>query len=68
LGTHQGSVDPVHLQSYFEALTFRFNSRNSSSRGLVFRRLIEQGVVAGPLTAAELTFDCDWSSSHGRRS
>jgi ISXO2-like transposase domain len=68
LGTHQGSVTPAHLQSYLEALTFRFNRRNSSSRGLVFRRLIEQAVVAGPLTTAELTFGYDWSSSHGRRS
>jgi len=68
LGTHQGSVTPAHLQSYLEALTFRFNRRNSRSRGLVFRRLIEQAVVAGPLTVPELTFDCDWSSSHVRRS
>ena len=55
MGAHQGSVDPIHLQSCFEALTFRFNRRTSSSRGLVVRRLIEQGVVAGLLTAAELT-------------
>jgi len=54
LGAHQGSVDLVHLHSYFEALTFRFNRRNSNSRGLVFRRLIQQGVVARSLTAAEL--------------
>jgi len=46
LGAHQGSVDPAHLQSYLEELAFRFNRRSSSRRGLVFRRLIEQAVVA----------------------
>jgi hypothetical protein len=68
LGTHQGSVTPAHLQSCPEVFTFRFNRRSSGSRGLVFRRLIEQAVVAGPLTEAELTFGYDWSRSQGRRS
>jgi len=68
LGTHQGSVTPAHQQSYLEEFTFRFNRRSSGSRGLVFRRLIEQAVVAGPLTEAELTFGYDWSRSQGRRS
>ncbi len=49
LGTHQGSVDPEHLQSYLEEFTFRFNRRTSRSRGLVFRRLLEQSVVTGPI-------------------
>jgi transposase-like protein len=68
LGTHQGSVTPAHLQSYLEEYTFRFNRRSSDSRGLVFRRLMEQAVVAGPLTEAELTFGYDWSLRQGRRS
>jgi transposase-like protein len=68
LGTHQGSVTPAHLQSYLEEYTFRFNRRSSGSRGLVFRRLMEQAVVAGPLTEAELTFGYDWSLRQGRRS
>lgn len=66
LGTHQGSVTPAHLQSYLEEFTFRFNRRSSGSRGLVFRRLIEQAVVAGQLTEAELTFGYDWSRSKWR--
>ncbi len=53
LGTHQGAVDPVHLRSYLEEFTFRFNRRNSRSRGLVFRRLLEQAVATGPVTEAE---------------
>ena len=68
LGTHQGSVVPAHLQSYLEEFTFRFNRRNSRSRGLVFRRLMEQCMVTGPITEAEVTFGYDWNRNHGRRS
>ena len=67
LSTHQGSVTSAHLQSYLKEFTFRFNRRSSGSRGLVFRRLVEQAAVAGPLTEAELTFGYDWSRSQGRR-
>jgi len=34
LGTHQGSVDEAHLQSYLDEFAFRFNRRASTSRGL----------------------------------
>lgn len=61
LCTHQGSVVPDHLQSYLEEFTFRFNRRRSRSRGLVFRRLIEQSMVTGPVTEAEVTFGYNWS-------
>ena len=61
LGTHQGSVDPNHLQSYLEEFTFRFNRRTSRSRGLVFRRLLEQAVVSNPVTATDITCGYDWS-------
>jgi len=60
LGTHQGSVTPAHLQSYLEEFTFRFNRRTSRSRGLVFRRLIEQAVVTGPITEADVTHGYQW--------
>jgi transposase-like protein len=61
LGTHQGSILPAHLQSYLEEFTFRFNRRTSRSRGLVFRRLLEQAVVTGPITEADVTHGYDWS-------
>jgi len=61
LGTHQGSVIPAHLQSYMEEFTFRFNRRTSNSRGLVFHRLLEQSMITGPITEAEVTFGYDWS-------
>jgi len=68
LGTHQGSVVPAHLQSYLEEFTFRFNRRTSNSRGLVFRRLMEQAVITGPVTEADVTFGYDWSRHQMRRS
>ena len=60
LGTHQGSVTPAYLQSYLEEFTFRFNRRTSHSRGLVFRRLLEQAVVTTPVTESNLTHGYDW--------
>ena len=60
LGTHQGSVAPDHLQSYLEEFTFRFNRRTSRSRGLVFRRLLEQAVVTGPITETDLIHGYNW--------
>ena len=54
LGTHQGSVSGEHLQAYLEEYTFRFNRRNSRSRGLVFKRLIEQSLATKPITQADI--------------
>ncbi len=56
-----GSIDPVHLQAYLDELTFRSNRRNSRSRGLVFRRLLEQAVIAGPITEANVIHRYSWS-------
>jgi len=60
LGTHQGSVTAGHLQSYLEEFTFRFNRRTSRSRGLVFRRLLEQAVITEPVTEAKITHGYLW--------
>jgi transposase-like protein len=54
LGTHQGAFSPEHLQSYLEEFTFRFNRRTSSSRGQLFRRLLEQAVATNPTTQADV--------------
>jgi len=64
LGTHQGSFSSEHLQSYLEEFTFRFNRRTSRSRGLVFRRLLEQAVVTAPVTEADVTGGFDWTRDH----
>ena len=49
LGTHQGAVEPEHLQAYLDEFSFRFNRRSSRRRGLLFHRLLEQAVTTGPL-------------------
>lgn len=54
LGTHQGSVSDMHLQSYLEEYTFRFNRRNAKSRGLVFKRLIEYLLLSKPITQSDI--------------
>ena len=48
LGTHQGAVGPAHLDYYLDEFTFRFNRRNSASRGKLFFRLVQQAVQVGP--------------------
>lgn len=43
-GTHHGRVEKKHLQVYLDEFTFRFNRRNSKSRGLLFKRLLENSI------------------------
>jgi transposase-like protein len=54
LGTHQGAVRPSHLDYYLDEFTFRFNRRNSRSRGMLFYRLLQQAVALPPVTGKEL--------------
>lgn len=54
LGTHQGSVDEAHLQSYLDEFVFRFNRRTSRSRGLVFYRVLELAVGHEPVRYHDL--------------
>ncbi|WP_316679642.1 IS1595 family transposase [Ralstonia chuxiongensis] len=54
LGTHHGSVQPEHLDAYLDEFVFRFNRRTSGSRGLLFYRLLQQAVVTGPVTYADV--------------
>ena len=49
LGTHQGAVNPKHLDYYLDEFTFRFNRRNSRSRGKLFYRLVQQAVAIDPV-------------------
>jgi hypothetical protein len=50
LGTHRGSVGPEHLDACLNEFTFRFNRRGSRRRGLLFYRLLEQAILADPIT------------------
>jgi len=54
LGTHQGAVEPSHLEYYLDEYTFRFNRRHSKSRGLLFYRLITQAMDLGPVPETAL--------------
>ena len=54
LGTHQGSVDAVHLASYLNEFVFRFNRRRSRSRGLVFYRVLELAAAHDPVRYRDL--------------
>jgi transposase-like protein len=57
LGTHQGSVDEAHLQSYLNEFAFRFNRRRSASRGMVFYRVLELAVGHDPVRYRDLVVD-----------
>ncbi len=62
LGTHQGSVEAPHLDSYLNEFVFRFNRRTSRSRGLLFYRVLELAVDHAPVRYRELI-----ASQHPRR-
>ena len=54
LGTHQGAVEPKHLQAYLDEYVFRFNRRKSAKRGLLFYRLLESAMRTEETTYEEL--------------
>jgi transposase-like protein len=57
LGTHQRSVDQAHLQSYLNEFAFRFNRRRSTSRGMLFYRVLELAVRHDPVRYRDLVVD-----------
>jgi transposase-like protein len=57
LDTHQGSVDEAHLQGYLNEFTFRFNRRTSTSRGMVFYRVLQLAVGHDPVRYRDLVAD-----------
>jgi ISXO2-like transposase domain len=54
LGTHQGSADSAHLPAYLDEFVFRFNRRRSSSRGMVFYRVLELAAGHDPVRFQDL--------------
>jgi transposase-like protein len=54
LGTHQGAVEPEHLDYYLDEFAFRFNRRTSRSRGKLFYRLLQQAVEIPPTTYRQM--------------
>jgi transposase-like protein len=49
-GTYQGRIEKNNLQSYLDEFVFRFNRRSSTSRGLLFHRMLESAVNSKPNT------------------
>lgn len=49
LGTLQGAWNQDYLAYYLDEYTFRFNRRNSKSRGLLFYRLMENAIRVDPV-------------------
>ena len=50
LGTHQSYLNKNKIEYYLDEYVFRYNRRTSKSRGLLFLRIIEQGVKAVPIS------------------
>lgn len=48
LGTLHGAATQEHLDYYLDEFTFRFNRRQSRSRGKLFYRLVQQAVAVPP--------------------
>lgn len=54
LGTHQSYLNKNKLEYYLDEYVFRYNRRTSTSRGLLFLRLIEQAVITEPVSYKEI--------------
>jgi len=53
-GTLHHSVSDKHLPYYLDEYSFRFNRRNSSARGMLFYRLLQQAAGTDPHPLTEL--------------
>ena len=53
-GTLHYRVSHRHLPYYLDEFTFRFNRRNSTARGMLFYRLLQQAVDTDPHPLNEL--------------
>ena len=49
-GTLQGKMSKKYSKSYIEEFVFRFNRRTSKARGLLFLRVLENGILLEPKT------------------
>ncbi len=53
-GTLHYRLSHRHLPYYLDEFTFRFNRRNSTARGMLFYRLLQQAVDTDPHPLNEL--------------
>ena len=52
-GTLQGRMSKKHSKAYIDEFVFRFNRRTSKARGLLFLRVLENGILLKPTTYQE---------------
>ena len=57
LGTHQNYVSQDKLDYYLDEFSFRYNRRNSKSRGLLFFSLLKQAVNHEPINNKDIVKD-----------
>lgn len=57
LGTHQNYVSQDKLDYYLDEFSFRYNRRNSRSRGLLFFTLLKQAVNHEPINNKDIVID-----------
>jgi len=57
IGTLHYGISREHLGYYLDEYTFRFNRRDSRSRGLLFYRLLQQAVSTSPQPLKDLIWD-----------
>jgi transposase-like protein len=57
IGTLHYSASDKHFAYYLDEYAFRFNRRNSTARGMLFYRLLQQAVATDPQPLAEITAD-----------
>jgi transposase-like protein/ribosomal protein L37AE/L43A len=53
-GTFQGRFEKKYLQQYLDEYVFRFNRRNTKSIGKRFFRIVQQAMVAKPLSLLQI--------------
>lgn len=54
IGTHQNFTSQDRLMAYLNEFVFRYNRRKSKSRGLLFKRIMEQAVLHEPVKYAQI--------------
>jgi transposase-like protein len=57
IGTLHYRVSDKHLEYYLDEYAFRFNRRNSTARGMLFYRLLQQALATDPHPLTELIAD-----------
>jgi hypothetical protein len=57
LGTHQGGMQPDHIQAYLDEFCLRFSRRHATARGQLFYRLLQYAAGAPPLTYRQMVAD-----------